>query len=531
MRSTSCLSVIFSCALVVQAFGDEAVYVPEMAKIQLTASKASTSSGSITGGLYAVGSEGQILVRSYAAGSFVPAGERVLEVVAPQLDADKQYQLKVYEYPTANGNLFLDVSVVRMLVPTIGTTAQCPNAIQIGLKAPNTGPPAAKNAAIDAVYDWAERLSHGSVIAKGILKTEDGKAQTIQFTRLATAPREVARARADGQVFVCLGPRSRLPVDGGNLSIQLLQNPPMFISGPIKGKFTGEKAIDFSNSDKNPGERTLMNNLDLAISYKTSVKTDTKTNVRSRSQDGVFDVRIAPWLNLLQVPVHVGNTLRYFTPISVDAKVSTGPITKDTLSVNRVVFGSEYEWRIIPDTGRNTMHRFVLTGQHLSDRDFKQLEYTGGVQYKLMVDPFFKPLKLRQRTSSSAWFGWQVTPSLEFDLGRTYERRNPAPAILPSDTVRRFGNELDIKLDFTKYVVAEFDDQYFIRGEDVNTDLFHNHFEAKLNLPLSRPFTNAGHSLVLSFERGNLPPFATPDVNVFKVGYKFSSTSWFGQSR
>lgn len=327
-----------------------------------------------------------------------------------------------------------------------------------------------------------------------------------------------------------MGPPSRLPVDDGKLSIEFLNNPPEFLAGGLSGKYSGEKAIDFAGSDKDPGSREFVHNVDLAVNYTTSVKTDATTHARSRSHDGIFDLRLAPWLNVLQVPAHFNTTLRYWTPIMVDAKVSTGSIASDTLSANRIVFGSEYEFRVIPDTSRNTMHRITLQAQHLSDRDFKHLEYAGGVHYELMYHPFFQPLALLWKTAPDRWFGFQLTPSADVSVGRTYERRNPAAAIKPSDTVRRFSNGLTLKLDLTRFVQAEISDQYFIRGEAVDTDLFHNHFESSLTLPLSRPFANSGHSLVLSFERGNLPPFASPDVNVVKVGYKLSSTNWRGAS-
>lgn len=114
--------------------------------------------------------------------------------------------------------------------------------------------------------------------------------------------------------------------------------------------------------------------------------------------------------------------------------------------------------------------------------------------------------------------------------GRTYARRNPAEAIEVSPTVKRFHTGLDMDFNLTRYIVLSISDTFWLRGE-ADDDRFHNYFKGTIEAPLGRPFRNSVHSLFLSFERGNQPPFTGRDVNAFKVGYRIRAEGWGGRFR
>ena len=509
----------------------QAVYVADSKSIIVDIPKKSTSPDGIYGALYRSTDDSDVLVQSFAKSSFVDVGAGAgsrFQLGGLQLDSKTTYSLRLFEYPSETGVLFFELPIQRALIASIRQTAQCPNGVEVRLSAPNSTSSESKPS-IRALYAWLAQVDSHKAIAKASLQSTDAT-ETVTFSGLKYSPGNEGQAERDGHASLCLKAQS-LPVNDGQLSIQIGQAPPDILTAAIVGDFKGDKAVEFSDSDKAVGERTLEKNLDAEVTFTSSVQRDDATNTQKRSNDGVLDLRLAPWLNRLSVPAQVNHTLRYFTPIYFDAKVSTGKITDDTLSANRIAIGTEYEWRVIPDTGQNTMHRFIAGVKHLSDRDFKQLEFDADLTYKFMWNPLYKPLSWRLLDDKNAWFGWNITPSAEFEIGRTYSRRNPAPAVLPSDTARRFSNGVDMQFDFTKYAVLEVSDSYYVRGEAADNDLFHNHFAAELQLPVMKPFRNSGHSLTISFERGNVPPFATPDVNVVKVGYKFSSTRWFGESR
>jgi len=524
---------LFSASTLCVAADPHAVYIADSKSIILDVPTKSTSAKDIYGALYKTVDDSEVLVQSFGRTSLIDIGtgeHSRFQITVADLDPKTKYSLRLFEYPSASGTLFFDLPLEHSLVASIRQGAQCPNGVEIRLSAPNSTAGESK-ASIRNLYSWFSIINHSQPIAIGSLKKEDGRKENVTFSELLIRPPNESQAERDGTVILCFKNTDSLPVDDGKLTIQVAQSPPDVLQGAINAKFKGEKALAFADSDKDVGKRALEKNLDAELTFASSVKTDDTTKVRSRSNEGVLDLRLAPWLNRLRVPVTAGNTLRYFTPIYFDAKVSTGKISEDTLSANRVAIGSQYEWRIIPDFSRNTMHRLIAEIKHLSDRDFKQLEFDSSVSYSLMFNPLYQPLKWREKDNEEAWFGWTVTPTVEFEVGQTYNRRNPAPAVKPSDTVRRFGNGLDLQFDITKYVVVLISDKYFVRGEAVDTDLFHNHFKAELQLPLAKPFRNSGQSLTISFERGNVPPFATPDIDAVKIGYQFSSTRWFGQSR
>src|SRR5262249_26197197 len=126
-----------------------------------------------------------------------------------------------------------------------------------------------------------------------------------------------------------------------------------------------------AGSDRTFGLRDLRNNLDLALAFTSSmdsVKVGSRT-VLQRSTVGVFDLRFAPLLNWHRD----GDMKNFFTPLFVDAKVSTGAIDKKSVSSNRIFIGSQYVRRLV-DLKRRNKYVFSFTAANVSDRDFQRAE-------------------------------------------------------------------------------------------------------------------------------------------------------------
>src|SRR5436190_23259742 len=97
--------------------------------------------------------------------------------------------------------------------------------------------------------------------------------------------------------------------------------------------------------------------------------------VRKRENKGTLDLRLAPLLNILRLPEPGSRTFMFLTPFLIDARVSTGKIDKDTLSLNRIAMGPQFEIRHYTDPGTYPSYqRYIFTVTNASDRDFKQAE-------------------------------------------------------------------------------------------------------------------------------------------------------------
>lgn len=260
---------------------------------------------------------------------------------------------------------------------------------------------------------------------------------------------------------------------------------------------------------------------------------------------GASDPMFTPYVGPLEQPDLTAGTYSIFTPFYLDAKISTGKIETDTLSLNRVVFGIQEEFRYFQNNFRfPTYYRFVFQGNHASDRDFKQKEYKGTFEFRPIFGPLNHPFDASNSSSSKRVLcpgckqgfklipsnrGYEFVPLIGVELGRTYSRRNPAPDIKPSDTVKRIYFGLDIVLNPTSRVELKATDQFYIRGES-KTDRYHNYFSSEISYRLANFFhARAAHSIFLSWEKGGQPPFEDADVNVVKFGYRVTAATLFSR--
>lgn len=303
------------------------------------------------------------------------------------------------------------------------------------------------------------------------------------------------------------------------------------------------------------GKRKLEQNLDVSFQFGSSVEDKKEKNdagveglVRKRTSKGTLDLRLAPFLNVLSLPDAGEKTFRFYTPLLIDARVSTGKIEEDTLALNRVVLGSEYEIRHYSNASTYPSYqRYILSFRNASDRDFKQAEWKGGFEFQPVISALNRPLRFRHESvdpildkdperaprdvPTTMGFGGQVLPLVGVEAGKTWRNKRTFAAVEKTTFVRRFYFGGTINLDLTSYVRVSVKDVLYVRGEAWDDDPLHNYFKGTIEVPFPSFTRKSASSAFFSFERGGEPPFATPDVNAVKLGYRVQWDGWFGQRR
>lgn len=288
-----------------------------------------------------------------------------------------------------------------------------------------------------------------------------------------------------------------------------------------------------------PEEKNLERNLELGLAFTSAVEdeevpattTTPATTVRKRNNRGVLDLTFAPWLDVLKPVIERNKALWFWTPGYIKANVATGKIEKDTLSLNRILLGTNFEMRYYrsrggklstPTTGWVTLNLGLI---HASDRDFKQKEIYANAEFKPVWKKLFKPYALNytiERVNGKGikrqkpW-GLTVEPLIGFAFGRTYSRRNPAEAIKSKDTFSRLYLGGTASLSVKDRFIFTAEDKYYIRSE-TSFDRYANYSKltGEFRLGSNRYFSNG---IFASFEKGTDAPF-TSYVNSFRVGYR-----------
>jgi hypothetical protein len=561
MRLVLRLIVLFLClaASHAPAGAQTATIVPvSPARVEVNLDKLNPS-GASTGGLFVVqgGKLKQVTSRIIPDGVDAEASYRRFHFefpAAPAYDPTKTYQVV----------LFTPVTDAQKNQTVVASTLAVTNRIELSLQradlrcesgilvfATAEARPGETN--WSAVYSWLSGLSSTpDRLATVRLRVIGEDENTEREYRLKSFNTETLQADAQIRegMFLCLKTKDKLPVGAFAAKVEFhgADRPADFGPNVEAKELTGRYITSATKSElKDPGERELEQNLDLGVTFTSSVAnkkipaTDTTaaTTKRERTSRGVLDVRFAPTLNVFNRVIVSNKWLSFWTPIYLNANVATGKIDEDTLSLNRVLIGTEFELRRNvrhttvednPATPANetryeypSTHRVIFGFTHASDRDFKQKEFTGKVEYKPIFWKLNNPINLNYTVKNGEKregnFGFVFLPTLGFEIGRTYSRRNPAPAIKPSDTVRRFYAGVEMNLDVTRHLTFSIIDTFYVRGETPD-DRAKNYFKGGIEAPLGVVFNRAVHSLFFNFERGDLAPFATPSVNALKVGYR-----------
>lgn len=323
------------------------------------------------------------------------------------------------------------------------------------------------------------------------------------------------------------------------------------------------------------GTRSVDHDLDIVSSFTSSVENKDKKDpndpnktvkVRERTTRATLDLLVAPFGIRSKVCVNgpfspcdrlrensrrrQGGLYRIVTPFYLDAKVSTGHITEDTLSLNRILFGTrtDYQW-ILAGNDMAYPTYLVFSGRfsNASDRDFKQAEYKGTFEFRPVLSFLNHPLANLQPLQQRAVVvddnnakdpvrilprtqgGYEFVPFFGGELGRTWARRGqPAEAVKPSDAVKRAYVGMDITLNPFSRTTVTLTDTFYFRFES-KEDPRDNYFKGSIDFRLGRflDSARAAHSIFFSFERGQQPPFDTPGVNALKLGYRIRGVDVF----
>ena len=129
--------------------------------------------------------------------------------------------------------------------------------------------------------------------------------------------------------------------------------------------------------------------------------------------------------------------------------------------------------------------------------------------------------------------GYEIRPLMGFEVGQAYHRDRPAQAIKPSDAVRRLYVGMNIILNPMRFLTLTASNTFYFRYES-KTDRHHNYFKGGIEFPLTGPVVDFDHpaqTLFLQYENGGQPPFATPNVNTLKLGYRLQWDRWFWSLR
>jgi hypothetical protein len=473
-----------------------------------------------------------------------------------QYNPDVQYQVlvlvpSVHEDTGAAITLKKVIEVQEKFSVRLTRDDSCENGIYLRISSP------VKNQAIwPPVFTWlnqfnatnnAKGIATVKIRETGSLREVENSVKSIRFVPIISDMQTVA-----GRLAVCVTFENRLPTTDFKATFKFNgPNLPPEFTAASDDELSGEFAVDFPKDEEitSPEKRTLERNLDLGLTFtsevadKTIPKTDTtpEMTVRGRTSRGVLDVRFAPWIDLLHPVIRSNRWLFFLTPVYLNANVATGKIEKETLALNRVLFEvleteARYYQSKTDASGTKSYpfwHRFVFGATHASDRDFKQKEFTGKLEYYLILEKLYKPYVTNWSFDAEGfkhqkWYGFTFQPMVGFQIGKTYSRRNPAEAIEPSDTVTRVSFGGEVAFDLTAYATLSFTDDFYTRFES-SKNRYKNYFKTSGEFRLGRSADRSfAHSLFATFERGQQPPFASADANSFRIGYRVQA-SFCGQ--
>ncbi|MDM7920811.1 MAG: hypothetical protein QUS14_00810 [Pyrinomonadaceae bacterium] len=263
--------------------------------------------------------------------------------------------------------------------------------------------------------------------------------------------------------------------------------------------------------------------------------TKQKENVTNENEDretsGFIDLRIA-----LPTRYYFGrgrgpsvSSWWSWTPAQLDAMISEGKLTVKNISTNtmrlftQAQFTQDVSGRL-PSGSRKGTDFIVMNfeGGAAADRDLRVIEYTVGSDFRL--EPGFLNRTFgKSETGKTPTLLFEVSPA-GFEIGGRQVRRDP---LFPdTDTfVRRYRFATRIELQLPPYVQFTLENRSWIRGE-VSDDRFRNYFKTSLNLFPRKLNENVSAGVFLSYEVGSSPPFSTPAIATFKLGFRVRAKRW-----
>ena len=265
-----------------------------------------------------------------------------------------------------------------------------------------------------------------------------------------------------------------------------------------------------------------LNVLEAGGNYNTSIKLDpdpTTNEQPERETEATLDLRLAT-----STKIFADHNSRYatWTPAQLDAQVSNGKLTGDSISTNTIRAFTQIQ-QVFNSTGSGpiSFYRLVGEGGINADRDLRTIEYTGLGDFRW--SPGFLNRVLGENPAGrETRIRGEFIP-IGFELGHRQVRRDPL--FEADDFVRRL--RFGAKFEFLKAPYFEFsvEDLMWWRGEFAEKK-FKNYFTTTFTyLPLAG-LANTSAGFFFSYERGALPPFTTQRTSTLKMGFRVRRKTW-----
>ncbi len=400
------------------------------------------------------------------------------------------------------------------------------------------------------LFQAAAALKRRDVVVRVETAARDGAFGLGLTGEPRVIPSTADRAVADGGFVACL-PVSPLPAGQQDVEVRLLSVPSElagpFLKTDLSGGTGPASVTVFPSKDETPGGRSVDKNLDLGVLGTSSLGAPDADGIRRRITRQIVDVRFAPILNWRPGLGSLGSTrtLHYLTPFMVDAKISSGELTKETAATNTVVLGGEYELRHFSSTNRYpTYHRFVARASHASDRSFERAEMKVAAEWR----PVFAALNQPKGTMDSVSQrdldpspqraakilttdrGFEILPVAGLETGHTYRWENaPAGVERKTDFVRGYFG-VSATLDPLNWLRVRFANTLYLRSETPD-DRLRSYLTLSVELPIAPVLSQGAQSVFLGYEKGSLPPFEKAEVDTVRIGYRIQLTGWFARYR
>lgn len=293
--------------------------------------------------------------------------------------------------------------------------------------------------------------------------------------------------------------------------------------GPVDVRGAAQEA----NPDRDP---MRLNVLEVGGNYNTSIKLDpdpTTNEEPERETEATLDLRLAaPTITFAErftntsPPRFKGYST--WTPVELDAQVSNGKLTGDSISTNTIRLFTQLQ-KVFNSTGSGNIsfYRLVGEGGLNADRDLRTIEYTGLADFRW--NPGFLTRVIGKNDA-----GREFKIAAEFipigvELGHRQVRRDP---LFEADNfIRRL--RFGAKFELVKAPHFEFsiEDRMWWRGEFAENK-FKNFFTTSFTyFPISGE-TNSSAGIFFSYERGALPPFTTQRSSTLKMGFRVRRKNW-----
>lgn len=438
----------------------------------------------------------------------------------------QDYVVFVDEYPTASGNVNTQFAVSQDVSWKLenGTRCPLPELLQITVTRETDHAYAINR--MEQVNTALKQPNVKSLVSAQSSQNGNLEPRSVAVLGPVTPNRDAAGTR---ELFACISFTQTPPPGDSEIQVRFISPMPLELQTQRTHPLSTSSRPTVDNE-----ERDSRDFFDLGLSLTSSVNNETQddeTIRRVRTTRGAMDLFVAPILNKRRVGAHgLGGWVQVYTPFYIDAKVATGKITDETLSLNTINLGSLYEFRHYLNTkAYPDLMRHSLTFKHTSDRDFKQDEFKFTYEFQPMFGAVNRPIgsapnlvKGEVRADERDRFGMELVPVVGVEVGRIYRVRDPKEFEGVNRNLHRFYFGADLVFDFTKFVRLALNDRFYINGENPDHRT-RNYFLGTLELPLSGIDTSrvrAAHAFYMSFERGDQPPFTNPSVNVFKIGYR-----------